>query len=42
MISAGRNFKEQANDAGVDECLGKPFQMQDLLTLVSKYTKQTH
>ena len=40
MISAGRNFITQALKAGVDECLEKPFQMNDLLRLVSKYTAQ--
>jgi CheY-like chemotaxis protein len=40
MISASSNFKDQALKAGVDECLEKPFQMHDLLKLVSKYTAE--
>jgi CheY-like chemotaxis protein len=39
MISAAPNFKEQALKAGVNDCLEKPFQMPDLLKLVSKYTQ---
>lgn len=38
MISAIRDFGQQALKAGVDEYLEKPFQMQDLLTMVAKYT----
>jgi CheY-like chemotaxis protein len=39
MISAAHNFKIKALEGGVNECLEKPFQMQDLLRLVSKYTQ---
>jgi CheY-like chemotaxis protein len=38
MISASRNFSQQALKAGVNDCLEKPFQMQDLLKVVAKYT----
>jgi CheY-like chemotaxis protein len=38
MISAIRNFKEQAYKAGVNYCLEKPFQMKELLSLVARYT----
>jgi hypothetical protein len=34
MISAYRNFKPQAAQAGADEFIEKPFQMGDLLRLV--------
>jgi CheY-like chemotaxis protein len=37
MISASRNFSEQARAAGVNDILEKPFEMTDLLNLVSKY-----
>jgi CheY-like chemotaxis protein len=40
MISASRNFAEQAKRAGVNECLEKPFEMHQLLSLVAKYTRQ--
>jgi CheY-like chemotaxis protein len=39
MISAIRNSGPQARKAGVDEFLEKPFQMQQLLQLVAKYTQ---
>jgi CheY-like chemotaxis protein len=38
MISAYRNFSLQARNAGVDDFLEKPFQMNDLLQLVAKHT----
>jgi CheY-like chemotaxis protein len=41
MISAFRNFRPQALRAGVDDFLEKPFQMQDLLGLVSKHTQRS-
>jgi CheY-like chemotaxis protein len=41
MISAMENIKRRAKSAGVDEFLQKPFQMQDLLALVSKHTTTT-
>lgn len=40
MISAARNFSHQAYKAGVNDCLEKPFQMKELLRLVSKHTAQ--
>jgi CheY-like chemotaxis protein len=39
MISAFHNFKSQAAKAGADEFLEKPFSMEELLNLVSKYTQ---
>jgi CheY-like chemotaxis protein len=38
MISASRNFSQQALNAGVNDYLEKPFQMQDLLRVVAKHT----
>jgi CheY-like chemotaxis protein len=38
MISAARNFSQQAKNAGVNDCLEKPFQMQDLLKAVARFT----
>jgi CheY-like chemotaxis protein len=38
MISASRNFSQQAFKAGVNDCLEKPFHMQDLLRVVAKHT----
>jgi CheY-like chemotaxis protein len=38
MISASRNFGQQASKAGANDHLEKPFQMRELLDLVSKYT----
>jgi CheY-like chemotaxis protein len=40
MISATRNFKQQALNAGVDDYLEKPFQMHDLLSVVSKHANR--
>ena len=38
MISASRNFAATALKAGVNDCLEKPFDMKQLLGLVSKHT----
>ena len=38
MISAHHNFIRDAYNAGVNDCLAKPFDMQELLKLVSKHT----
>jgi CheY-like chemotaxis protein len=38
MISAHRSIGAQARNAGVDDFLEKPFEMRDLLELVSKHT----
>ena len=38
MISATRDFTVKALKAGVNDCLEKPFQMHQLLGLVSKHT----
>jgi two-component system cell cycle response regulator DivK len=40
MISAYRNFASQAFQAGVNDYLPKPFQMNDLLRLVDKHMEQ--
>jgi CheY-like chemotaxis protein len=37
MISAGRDIKEAAKEAGADDFLAKPFEFDDLLKLVKKY-----
>ena len=42
MISALRNFGNQALRAGVDDYLEKPFQMQELLKMVAKHTHGAH
>jgi CheY-like chemotaxis protein len=42
MISATRDFAHQALSAGVDDCLEKPFQMHDLLNVVSKHANRKH
>ena len=36
MISASKDIKESAMDAGADDFLAKPFDMQDLLTKIDK------
>jgi CheY-like chemotaxis protein len=41
MISALRGIASQARKAGVDEFVEKPFQMQNLLNLVSRYTQNS-
>jgi CheY-like chemotaxis protein len=41
MISAYRNFKTQAVKAGADEFIEKPFQMKELLSLISRYTQSS-
>lgn len=38
VISASRNFAQKAFKAGATDCLEKPFQMAQLLGLVSKHT----
>jgi DNA-binding response OmpR family regulator len=37
MISASRQVKESALESGADDFLAKPFQMDELLSIVSKY-----
>jgi CheY-like chemotaxis protein len=37
MISASRDIVKSAKDAGADDFLAKPFQMDDLLGKVAKY-----
>ncbi|HYC86455.1 MAG TPA: response regulator [Chryseosolibacter sp.] len=39
VISSSRNIGEQAKSAGVTDFLVKPFQMEDLLRMVNRYTK---
>jgi len=37
MISASRDVKESAKKAGADDFIAKPFELEDLVTLVKKY-----
>ncbi len=39
MISASRDIMQSARDAGADDFIAKPFEMQDLLAKVEKYIK---
>jgi DNA-binding response OmpR family regulator len=38
MVSAHQNIRESVIDAGADDFLPKPFNIDDLLTLASQYT----
>jgi DNA-binding response OmpR family regulator len=40
MLSASRDIAESAKEAGADDFLPKPFNMDDLLEKIAKYTKQ--
>jgi CheY-like chemotaxis protein len=40
MISASRDFGQQALEAGVDDYLEKPFEMNKLLQIVAKYANR--
>jgi CheY-like chemotaxis protein len=40
MISSQHDFARQAFKAGVNDCLAKPFKMNDLLKLVTKHTRK--
>ena len=37
ILSAHKDTRQMARDAGADDFLAKPFEMRDLLTLVAKY-----
>ncbi len=37
LLSAHKDLQQTAEDAGADGFLAKPFEMQDLLTLVTQY-----
>ena len=37
ILSAHKDTRQMARDAGADDFLAKPFEMGDLLTLVAKY-----
>ncbi len=37
MISASRDIIQSAKDAGADDFITKPFQMDELLTMIAKY-----
>lgn len=37
MISASKDVKASAKEAGADDFIAKPFQMDDLLAMVAKY-----
>lgn len=39
IISASKNVKKDASDAGANDYLEKPFEMDTLLAMVSKYVK---
>jgi CheY-like chemotaxis protein len=39
MISASRDIKESAMEAGADDFLAKPFEMDDLLKKIEDLTK---
>ena len=39
MISASRDIKGSAKDSGADDFIAKPFEMDDLITIVRKYIK---
>lgn len=40
MISASRDIKESAMEAGADDFLAKPFEMNDLLTKIRVFTNK--
>lgn len=40
MISASRDIEVSAKDAGADDFLAKPFEMDDLISKVEKYATQ--
>lgn len=39
MVSASRDIKQSALDAGADDFLAKPFEMNDLLAKIEKLTR---
>ncbi len=39
MVSANKDIKGIAKEAGSDDFLERPFQMEDLLGMVKKYIK---
>jgi len=39
MVSASRDIKESAMEAGADDFLAKPFEMNDLLKKIEDLTK---
>jgi FixJ family two-component response regulator len=38
MISASRDIRASAKEAGADDFLAKPFNMDDLIEMIEKYT----
>jgi DNA-binding response OmpR family regulator len=42
IISANKDTKQIAREAGAEDFIEKPFQMHDLLSKVAKYTKKSH
>ncbi len=41
MVSAAQDVERIAKDVGADDFISKPFQMEELLTLVAKYVGKT-
>ena len=39
ILSASRDIEKSADDAGADDFLAKPFQMEELLSKISKHLK---
>ena len=40
MISASKDIEQSAMDAGADDFLAKPFEMDDLIEKIEKFTRQ--
>ncbi len=40
MVSANRDTEKIAKEAGADDFVAKPFEMDDLLDMISKYTSK--
>lgn len=42
MISASKDIDKSARDSGADDFLAKPFEIDELLTLVTKYSSKSN
>lgn len=42
LVSASRDIKKSADDSGADDFLAKPFEMDELLEKVARYTKRVN